>query len=287
MTSAAPVRRINSVDLIVEAGGATDAGRQRKRNEDQFLIARLETGFTVEASSVPVDSLGVQKKPLGTLLVVSDGMGGRAAGDVASALAVSTVRRALDSVMRYRSDDKGRLQKLEEGFRKAFDRADAALNEVADKRPDGIRLGATLTALYVEEGRGYLAHVGDSRCYLAREGQLHQLTADDTIAAELARAGVISKDQADRHRGRFVLTHSIGSEGPRDLRVAVVELEAGDRLLLTTDGCHGSVPHDAIAGAIGEGSAADVAKRLVALANEAGGADNVTALCAVIREKTG
>ncbi len=266
--------------LEVEADGLTDPGKVRSNNEDQFLIARLETSLRVQATSLPENLIAPYAPPSAALLIVSDGMGGHEGGEVASALAVETVRDAVARVLRYRVEIRKNAPSLVEGFQTAFRKAQAAVKARARRERIREHMGATLTAAYVEAGKLVVAHAGDSRLYLLRDGGCHQLTSDHTLAEALRSAGAITDTQAIRHHGRHILTNALGTSEEIDVETSVTDLEDGDRILLMSDGCHGLVPDERIAELGATGTPTDACRLLVDAALDAGGNDNVTVVCA-------
>ena len=224
--------------MRVVAAAATDIGRVREQNEDSFLV----------------------EEPL---FAVADGMGGHRGGEVASRLALQT----LESLFRRGSGDLD--EQVQEANRAVFERS------MLDRRVAG--MGTTLTAALFEGDRVRLAHVGDSRAYLLRDGELHQLTEDHTLVRRMVAEGEITEEEARVHPHRNVMTRAIGTDMWVDVDDLVVEMRAGDRLLLCTDGLTGMVPEDRIREVLVDTPDPQLAAdRLVAEANEAGGVDNIT-----------
>lgn len=231
-----------------EVAGATDVGRVRAHNEDTFRVD-TERG----------------------ILIVADGMGGHAAGEVASALAAETVHSLLT---RTASEE-------ERDLKRAVRAADAAIIRHAEGDPACRGMGTTLVACALrDDGSFHLAHVGDSRAYLLHAGELAQLTRDHTWVQEQVDAGRISAARARRHSMAHVITRALGAGGENpDLLDG--RLEPGDLLLLATDGLTGMV-NDARLREIllGAGPLPALCESLIAAANEAGGRDNVTTVLA-------
>lgn len=226
--------------MRVIAAAATDVGRVREGNEDAFLV-------------------------LDPLFVVADGMGGARGGEVASNLAVDTIRRLFE-----RSE--GSLtEQVEEANRTVFERSQQ------DREVSG--MGTTLTAALVEGGRARLAHVGDSRAYLFRDGELHLVTEDHTLVRRMVQEGEISAEEAETHPHRNILTRVLGVDGAVVVDEGLLDLREGDRILLCTDGLSGMVGAGEIAAILGgTRDPQEAADRLVAAANRAGGVDNITAV---------
>jgi protein phosphatase len=217
------------------------------------------------------------------VLLVADGLGGHAAGEVASALTVETVEAFVVEFLRRFSnlqadDEHGVLADLREAVR----RADARILAEAEQHPELAGMGTTLTLALASGSRLFVIHAGDSRCYLFRGGELHRLTEDHTVVAEMVARGQLSPEQARRHPRRHVVTNVLGG-GRAGVRVDVqrVILEPGDAVLLCSDGLTDMLDDARIAAALAGAEGPEAAcRRLVAEANEAGGRDNVTAVVA-------
>jgi protein phosphatase len=224
--------------MRVEVGHTTDIGRVRERNEDSILIAP-------------------------PLYVVADGMGGHRGGQVASRVALET----LESLA---SQGSGTLPENVHGANKAvWDRS------VEDERLAG--MGTTLTGAQIDGASALIAHVGDSRAYLLRDGELRQLTADHTLVARMVKSGEITEAEAEVHPHKNVLTRALGTDEQVEVDEDTITLIDGDRLLLCSDGLTGMVTEDQIQ-AILENSEKpqQAADRLVKAANRAGGIDNIS-----------
>jgi len=236
---------------MADAGGAgagttyaarSDVGRVRAENEDRWLA----------------------RPPL---FVVADGMGGHAAGEVAAQLTIDAFSSLADA--RVAPIDGGVLAGAILG-------ADDAIRQRAANDPSAAGMGTTCTALAVEGSTAHLAHVGDSRAYLLRTGRLTQLTDDHTLVAALVHDGVLEPEQAATDDRRHVILRALGVGDGVSADRLEVELRPGDRLLLCSDGLTGHLDGPALAEALGPGTPAAAADRLVALALAAGGEDNVT-----------
>jgi PPM family protein phosphatase len=199
------------------------------------------------------------------LLVVADGIGGQAAGDLASSLVVHTVRR-LDVP----TDD------VLEALAGAVHRANDRLAEVIEEDPTVDGMGTTLTAVVIDGQRVGLAHVGDSRGYLLRDRALSRLTTDHTFVQSLIDEGRITEEEAKTHPHRSLIMRALDGRHAVDADLQVLDLRAGDRILLCSDGLSGYVDEPAIAAALGAGTVEDSTSELVRLALEARTTDNVT-----------
>ena len=242
--------------------GITDVGRKRDANEDCFAI-------------VPEDHL----------FVVADGMGGHAAGEVASRLAVSAIadfiastRRDAEITWPYEYDTSMSMEgnRLKTAIRLANQRI---LDTITHKK-DLEGMGTTLVSAMVIENRACVGHVGDSRAYLIRGGKITQLTSDHSWVNEQVKLGFLSKIDASRHPFRNVVTRALGSREDVVVDVAEQQLQSGDFLLLCSDGLNTMVDDEGIIRTILENDSDPeaAAKALVGRANENGGEDNVTVI---------
>ena len=268
--------------LTVQSFGLTDRGQRRETNQDQFVTAALMRALWVQQSSLPQSKVHYADDR-GHVFIVADGMGGVRGGEQASALAVGAVEDFLLNALRWLfALDKGDESKVLRDFKAALRTADARVCEAADNNPGLRGMGTTLTMAYSHEGDLFVAHVGDSRCYLYRGGALQQLTHDDTLVQQLVETGILTPEKAAGHRLRHVITNVVG--GPNQgIRVEVhrMSLEPGDTVLLCTDGLTGMLPDDRIAAVLGAcPTPQEACEQLIRLANEQGGEDNVTAIVA-------
>ena len=223
---------------IVELAARSETGPTRDHNEDRYLAAN-------------------------GLLAVADGMGGARAGEVAAQMAVDS----LETVGR-----EAEVEDLADALRRANDDIHAAASE-----PDKSGMGTTATAGVVRGSRLLLAHVGDSRAYLWRDGTLEALTEDHSVVAELIRSGQLTHAEAAAHPHRNVITRALGAAPSVEIDTPEQGLLAGDVILICSDGLSGAVPDRQIAATIAAGGGLEaIAERLVAIANESSGADNVT-----------
>jgi serine/threonine protein phosphatase PrpC len=265
--------------LEIDTFGLTDTGKKRPRNEDQFLVASLQRSMAVSQTSLPTpqDRITVLGTPDATLLVVADGMGGTEAGDVASTIAVHTIARYLCNVTPFkRRRPQGTMTGLSDGLREALAEGEASILDEASAHE--MSMGTTMTIAYVLWPRMYVAHVGDSRCYLCRSGSLEQVTTDHTVAQRLAEQGVEVGDASEMHH---VLWNALGGSNKHESDVCRIDLVGGDRVMLCTDGLTKHVPNAAIAKVLSEGGSAEQCCRvLVELALQGGGSDNVTVVVA-------
>jgi len=229
---------------IAEHFHDTDLGRQRQGNEDSYYV----------------------RAPL---FVVADGMGGAQAGEVASELAVQQFERGLPD---------GR--EPAEALVGMIKEANARIHEQASTDPDRAGMGTTVTAAYVDDDVVVVAHVGDSRCYLLRDGDLIRLTHDHSLVGELVARGKLTEEQAETHPQRSVITRALGAYPDVDVDIEAFPARAGDLFLLCSDGLTGMVHEPALKPLLeaSDRSLEQIGRALIAAANEAGGRDNITVI---------
>ncbi|HEX5902165.1 MAG TPA: Stp1/IreP family PP2C-type Ser/Thr phosphatase, partial [Actinomycetota bacterium] len=226
--------------MNVAVGAASDIGQVREGNEDSYLV-------------------------IAPLYAVADGMGGHRGGEVASNLALETVQTLFEQ-------GSGTLaQQVEQANRAVFDRSQK------DRSVSG--MGTTLTAALIDGGRVHLAHVGDSRAYLFRAGELSLLTEDHTLVHKMVVEGEITEEEAETHPHRSILTRALGVDAAVQVDESDVEVAGGDRILLCSDGLTGMVSDEQIREILGRNPDPQPAvDELVKEANRAGGIDNITAV---------
>jgi len=273
--------------MLVELHAQTDVGRVRQGNEDNFLVLDLTTerSWTGSDGERPPDELArFECGPRGVVLAVSDGMGGALAGDVASRMAVETVREMLveDDTTRQAEGQPGVEPPLIEAVRNATTYANFAIHRksLEDARCSG--MGATLTAAAVTSGRLELVQVGDSRAYVIRGGEIRLATKDQSLVQQLVDVGQITEEDAETHMFRNVILQALGAQSDLTPVVSRVPLRRGDLLLLCSDGLSGKLRAEEIREIV-EGAGGDLAAacdRLVAEANARGGEDNITVVLA-------
>jgi protein phosphatase len=268
----------------IDAAGMTNVGLERPGNEDAFLIATLQRSLVVHAASPAANNGGFRAGLSGTLLMVADGMGGEGGGDVASRVAVHAVASYLLNVMPWAAPaaaptGEASPSGLEARLASALVIGDSSV-KIAAQHSATPKMGTTLTMALVLWPALYVAHAGDTRCYLLREGQLSRLTTDHTLAQKLLdeAAEPVDPDSQLHH----VLWNSLGgSANLPEPQIVKLELKLGDRLLLCSDGLtkHVSDPQILAVLSAGEPNATQCG-RLIELANTGGGSDNVTVLIA-------
>jgi len=209
------------------------------------------------------------------LLVLADGMGGHAGGEVASRLAVEAIGESFRQA-------RGAPEPV---LRRAFEVANQRIGQRAARDPDLFGMGTTAVALLIEaDGSACVAHVGDSRAYRLREGQLERLTDDHSWVFQAVRDGSLSAEDAARHPQRNALLRSLGNEEQVEVDLRRIDIAPGDRLLLCSDGLWGELDESSIAAELAAAGPAPCARRLVELANRAGGSDNVSVQVVVVGE---
>jgi protein phosphatase len=264
--------------LVARCFGITDRGQVREGNEDQFLVATLVKSLEVMQTSLPQPKKR-RSSDHSYLLIVADGIGGAAGGEHASALAIESVETyVLETVKWFAYCQENDEDELLTEFRTALGQAHGRLRAEAARKPDLRGMGTTLTLAYSVNQELFVAHVGDSRAYLFRDGSLFRLTQDHTLVDEMLRRGAIKEEEAASHRWRHVITSSVGGTSP-SVRIDVhkLHLEAGDVLLLCSDGLTEMLSGEQIAAELAQTNDPQACcRRLVDLANAAGGRDNIT-----------
>jgi serine/threonine protein phosphatase PrpC len=260
---------LEGAGVQIVSDGLTDVGRVRANNEDSFRI---------------LDRLH--------LFVLSDGMGGEAHGEIASSLAVETI-------VKFCSDEKEDSNATLTGapsdhwatktkrLQSAVNLANLKIFQSAQKNPEQRGMGATLTAAWFDGGRLSVAHVGDSRAYLLRGGSLQQLTNDHSLVAEQVRRGIITPQEAEASDMQSVLLRALGAHSDVEVDVDEVAIYPRDILLMCSDGLTRMVTEPEIAGTMqAETNPTTAAKKLIELANDRGGIDNITVIVARFQEES-
>jgi protein phosphatase len=269
--------------VSIQIGALTDSGKVRENNEDHFLVARLSKAMRVCKTSLPDDGKTQFSEEEGYLIVVADGMGGVAAGERASALAVESVEAFVLNTLKWFLHLSGHDEQVLLGeLRQALERADRTVIERARSNPALYGMGTTLTMAYSVGTDLYIVHAGDSRAYLLRDGRLEQLTSDHTLVQALVDGGAITPEDARQDKRRHVVTNVIG--GPRQgvqAEIHKLVVRDGDILLFCTDGLTEPVEDAAIAEILVQHpDPQDACDRLVELVLSCGAPDNVTAVVA-------
>lgn len=268
----------------IDCFGVTDIGLRREVNEDHFLIADLSKSMRVHQSSLGIDCESrVYGGSQGHLFLVADGMGGEPEGRRASTLAIDGLTKyllnSLPWLFRLEEDSE---QDFEEELREAIRHCEETIATFAQHSGQK-SMGTTLTMAYVVWPRAFIVHVGDSRCYLIRNGEIRALTRDHTMSSLMAERQGVADDDPLLQGFRHFLWNALGGDtGKPTIDVARLDLRQRDVLLLSTDGMHGVVPSSEILTVVDEAPEAEAACReLVAAAKEHDGGDNITAVVAV------
>lgn len=269
--------------VLFDVAGLSDKGRVRDENQDHFLVVRTGRSSVTLATSLPPGEVPDRSEERGLLMMVADGMGGHAAGELASRTVIVTLtKQILDHPEWVLKVDEQSAADLLSRTLARYKALDTALEERMEADPALRGMGTTLTVAYSLGLDLFIAHAGDCRAYLFHEKTVRQLTRDHTHVQRMVDAGMLTPDEAAAHQLRNVLTNVLGG-GKKSVEVEFqrLRLAGGDQLLLCSDGLTGTVKDDEIAGILGgSASADDSCRRLVALALERGAPDNVTALVA-------
>ncbi|MDQ3950846.1 MAG: Stp1/IreP family PP2C-type Ser/Thr phosphatase, partial [Gemmatimonadota bacterium] len=261
--------------VVVHVFGRTDVGRTREHNEDAFAVADLTANRATLHPDVRTHISGER----GSLFMVADGMGGAAAGEIASAMAVDVILRELERlwIQAPRHDAAAFAQAL----KRATAAANAEINAFATQHPEYRGMGTTATIAGLLGDTLYLAQVGDSRAYLIREGVARQLTKDQSLMQKLVEAGELTEEEAEQSERRNIILQALGPEATVKVDLTHQVVRRGDVLVLCSDGLSGQVGKDEIARIVSEEHDLVAAcKRLVDRANENGGPDNITVIAA-------
>jgi len=254
-----------SGQVLLKAGALSDPGRVRGLNEDSMGTPEL---------------MGIspaQQARKGVLYAVADGMGGHAAGEIASQLAISTLFRE------YYTDPSDDIMA---SLRRAYRVANAEIHATAASDPARRGMGTTLVAAVLKGAWLFVANVGDSRAYLVRQGRIRQITRDHSWVAEQIEAGVITREQARQHAHRNIITRALGSRPDVEVDVFTMKVQAGDVIVLCSDGLSNELEDEEIGHIVAKNDPQKAADKLISLANQRGGNDNVTAIVVKVTKAT-
>jgi PPM family protein phosphatase len=279
VTEPPPVPKGAPPRVTVETAAQTHCGHVRAKNEDHYLVGRVERRFGTLLTNLADDQLPTRTSQIGYGMLVADGMGGHSAGEVASGNAIrlflDLILDTPDWIMSLRGEEGIEVsERMVDRFREI----DATLSEWSRREPKFAGMGTTLTLACSVGTDLIVTHVGDSRAYLYRQGQLHRLTHDQTVAQEMADAGTIRPADVATHRFRHVLTQALGRKsGQVCVEAARIKLYDGDEILLCSDGLTEMVDDSMIAAVLTANPLIDDAcQTLVQCALDNGGKDNVT-----------
>jgi protein phosphatase len=276
--------RLESTSVLVDIAGLSDRGHVRPNNEDHFLVVRYGRSLERLHTNLPEADFPRTHEEAGYGMVVADGMGGRAAGEVASKMAITTLVNLIlatpDWILRLNGDSQ--FEEISRRATERFEQIGTAMAQEARANPELHGFGTTMTLALSLGADLFTAHVGDSRAYLARRGRLVRLTHDHTLAQAMADQGLVAQEKVATHRYRHVLAKSLsGPHGDATPDVHHVVLEDGDWLLLCSDGLTEMIPEGKILDLLQEGgSAGKTCQSLIDAALQAGGRDNVTVVAA-------
>lgn len=261
-----------AVRITVHCAGRTAVGQVRDHNEDNFVVANLETGEVRPRDEVCDDQVAER----GLLFAVCDGMGGAAAGEVASQMAVDILVEAMR---------RGGAPKNRDGLARrlvgAVEEAGRRIFDSAQKERSRRGMGTTATVAVLIDKVLFLAEVGDSRAYLLRRGQLKQLTKDQSLVNQLIEAGHLTEDEAEAFEHSNIILQALGTSENVQVDLTFVELRRGDRLMMCSDGLSGLVHIDTLRSTLDEiKDPAECSAKLIEYAEGAGGHDNITVVVA-------
>ncbi len=261
--------------LKVEVFGRTDVGKTRDHNEDSFLVADLTRRIASLQPEVREHEVGAR----GSLFVVADGMGGAAAGEVASDMAVDTIYTHMISM--WGNDAEMTEQRFAYRLKEAVEIANQNIHAYAKDHPEHRGMGTTTTAAGVFTGALYITQIGDSRGYLIRRGSIVQITKDQSLMQRLVDAGELTEEEAAVSERRNIILQALGPDPHVKVDLTRQELRRGDTLIMCSDGLSGLVPREDILRVVVEApDLVSACRELIDLANARGGPDNITCIVA-------
>jgi PPM family protein phosphatase len=262
-------------DVVVHVFGRTDVGRTREHNEDAFVVADLTTNNATLQPEVRRHTLG----PKGTLFMVADGMGGAAAGEIASAMAVEVVLGELRE--KWITNETYDAEEFVRAIKRATAAANQQIHTFAASHSEYRGMGTTATVAGLLGDTLYVAQVGDSRAYLVRDGVARQITKDQSLMQKLIEAGELTEEEAAQSERRNIILQALGPEPLIKIDLTHQKVRRGDVLVLCSDGLSGQVSKDEIARIVTEApDLVGACKQLIDRANENGGPDNITVIAA-------
>jgi protein phosphatase len=264
-----------SGEIIVTVFGRTDVGRTREHNEDAFVVADLSTNNATLRPEVRTHTAG----GYGSLFMVADGMGGAAAGEIASEMAVKIV---LDELQRnWLTTPSTTDEQFVRALKSATKSANEQIHTFAGSHPEFRGMGTTATIAGLLGDTLYLAQVGDSRAYLVRDGIVRQITKDQSLMQKLIEAGELTEEEAEQSERRNIILQALGPEQTIKIDLTHQQVRRGDTLVLCSDGLSGQVSKDDIGRIVSSEPDLTIAcKMLIDRANENGGPDNITVILA-------
>jgi PPM family protein phosphatase len=263
--------RVNGGAVRVCVFGKTDLGRTRDHNEDSFLVADLSTGNASLQPEVRRHKIGAR----GSLFMVADGMGGAAAGELASAMATDLIYRHMATT--WATDGDTSPDQFAHRMREAVELANGQIYSYAREHPDVRGMGTTVTAAGMFGNDLYLTQIGDSRAYLVRGNEAVQLTKDQSLTQRLVDAGELTADEAEQSERRNIILQALGPDPRVKVDLTHQPIRRGDTLILCSDGLSGLVRKEEFAKMAGEHTdLSALCSALIDLANARGGPDNIT-----------
>ena len=253
----------------------TDLGKTRDHNEDNYLVADLSRRVHTLTPGLKAHDVGER----GSLLMIADGMGGAAAGEVASEMAADSVYQHLEHA--WLADKEVTAQRFAYRLKEAIETANTKTHNYAKEHPEVRGMGTTTTAAGVFGDHLYLTQIGDSRAYLIRNGTAIQITKDQSLMQRLVEAGELTEEEAAHSERRNIILQALGPDPKIKVDLTYQELRRGDTVVLCSDGLSGQVKKEEIAEIAGKATDLSAAcDQLIALANERGGPDNITVIIA-------
>jgi protein phosphatase len=266
---------VNDGPVRVSVFGKTDLGRTREHNEDTFLVADLSTGNASLQPEVRRHQIGAR----GSLFMVADGMGGAAAGELASAMAADLIYRHMATA--WAADAASTPDQFAYRMREAVELANEQIYSYAREHPEVRGMGTTVTAAGIFGGDLYLTQIGDSRAYLVRGTEAVQLTKDQSLMQRLVDAGELTEDEAEQSERRNIILQALGPDPRVKVDLTHQPIRRGDTLILCSDGLSGLVRREEFAEMAAQHSDVPaLCSALIDLANARGGPDNITVVAA-------
>ncbi len=283
------VRRSRPMASDIDVFGLTDQGKVRKENQDQFLIASLHKTMQIQSTSLPPERLPeLMSESRGFVFLVADGVGGMPGGQHASGTALSAIAHYVTHTMRlYYHHDPDEESKFLADLQESVLHSHSLLRAEGEADPLREGMATTLTLVAVLWPRAYVVHVGDSRLYILREGRLDQITKDQTMAQALVDAGVLDSANLERSPFKSILSSAVGGSQATPM-TTVTDVRWDDVMLLCTDGLTKHVTEAEIQQHLTDVHSAElICRKLVDLALERGGSDNVTVVAGRLKRNAG
>jgi protein phosphatase len=262
----------SSSDIKITVFGKTDVGLIREHNEDNFLLANLDAGLR---TSTPEEVLTFALGAKGALFLVCDGMGGAAAGEVASTMAVESISADMEA------GEPTSRERTARRLRRAIESANEKINVQSRLNQNERGMGTTCTAACLVDRKLIIGQIGDSRCYVLRSGQIAQLTKDQSLAWQLIEAGAMTAEEAKSFEHANIILQALGVQEKVDVVLSHLDLCRGDVVLVSSDGLHGPVTDEEMkAILLAEPDPRKACETLIAKANEREGPDNISVVVA-------